>query len=176
MFGGEHVIIDMLKTSGGRAVVGVLMVAVGAGFWLLADPQLSGARALRAQAQRATAEVTDSRVTSDVHGVGKHYDIRYRFRLRPHGTWYTRAEKGPRARQELWTTLEKPAWDVARRTSWIEIEYLPSDPSVNCPVGHACRRIQRPLRPDGLRAAADRPGRHADRPLAQLRHRTLNPF
>jgi len=141
MFGGEHVIIGMLKTRGGRAVVGVLMVAVGAGFWLLAYPQLSGARALRAQAQRATAEVTDSRVTSDVHGVGKHYDIRYRFRLQPHGTWYSRAEKGPLARQELWTTLEKPAWDEARRTSWIEIEYLPSDPSVNCPLGHAAGEL-----------------------------------
>ena len=139
MIGAEALILDLIKTRTGRVVVGFAMIAAGMFFWLLSYPQLRDVRALCSQARRVSAEVYETRISHDVHGIKKHYDIRYRFRLDPAGPWYTQSEKGLLARHELWTSLPKEAWEEAKSSSQVQVDYLPSDPSVNCVAGAAAK-------------------------------------
>lgn len=137
MIGLEPFILDLLKKPWGRVIVGLTMVAAGMGFWLLSYPNLRDMRALKAHGRRVSATVIDFRISTDHHGVRKNYGIRYGFRVVPKGTWYTQSEKGPLARKELWTTLPKEDWDRAAKTFVVDVDYLPSDPSVNCLAGKA---------------------------------------
>lgn len=137
MVGLELLVLDLLRTPRGRIVVGLVMLAVAAFFWFLSYPQLSDVRALRAHGRRVDAEVIDARISSGAHGIGRTYGIRYRFRLEPRGAWYTQSEKGPLARNELWSTLPKEQWERATQSFQVEVEYLPSEPSVNCLAGQA---------------------------------------
>ena len=137
MVGFEFLVLDLLKTPRGRIVLGLVMLAVAAFFWFFSYPQLSDARALRAHGRRVTAEVIDTQISTGAHGVERRHNIRYRFRLEPSGAWYTRGEKGPLARKAVWATLPKEQWERATRTLQVDVDYLPSDPSVNCLAGRA---------------------------------------
>ena len=137
MFGLEQLVMSLLKTWYGRVVVGLVMVAFGAFMACLAYPQVDSMRELKAHGVRTTADVIDARISSDAHGLHNSHDIRYRFRLQPHGPWYERSEKGPLARKELWASLPKEQWEQATRAGTIDVEFLPSDPSVNEVAGKA---------------------------------------
>ncbi len=117
------------------------MIAVGLLFSFFSYPQLGPIRELCQHGVRTAADVIDARISSDMHGFGKSYDIRYRFRLKPHGPSYEMSERGPLARNELWATLPKEQWDEAARSGKVEIEYLPSDPSVNEIAGNAGKEL-----------------------------------
>jgi hypothetical protein len=45
-------------------------------------------------------------------------------------------EKGPLARTELWSSLPKEEWDRATTSLVVDVEDLPSDPTVNRLAGH----------------------------------------
>jgi len=141
MVGLESLVLELLKKPWGRVVVGLAMVAFGTFMVCLAYPQIDSMRQLKAHGVPTTADVIDTRISSGSHGFGKVYDIRYRFRLQPHGPWYERSEKGPLARTELWATLPKAQWEQVTSVGKIEVEYLPSDPSVNEIAGEAGREL-----------------------------------
>lgn len=137
MTGLEHVVMALLKTPKGRVVVGLAMVVFGSLIVCLVYPQIDSMRKLKALGVRTSADVIDARISSGAHGLHKSYDIRYRFRVQPRGPWYERSEKGPLARKELWATLSKEQWEQVTRAGKIDVEYLPSDPSVNELAGKA---------------------------------------
>jgi hypothetical protein len=141
MIGLEHLVMTLLKRPLGRLVVGLAMAAFGASLVCLAYPRIDSMRQLNRGGVRTIADVIDARISSDAHGFHKSYDIRYRFRLRPHGPWYERSEKGPLARKQLWATLPKEKWEQVTRVGKIDVEYLPSDPSVNEIAGEAGREL-----------------------------------
>jgi hypothetical protein len=141
MIGAEHMVLALLKTPRGRAAVGLAMLAFGAFMVCLAYPQIDSMRELKAHAVRTVADVIDARVARDAHGLHNTYDIRYRFRVQPGGRWYERCERGPLARKELWASLPKERWEQVTQAGKIDVDYLPSDPSVNEIAGEAGREL-----------------------------------
>jgi hypothetical protein len=129
--GLEPLILHLLKSRKGRAVVALMLTTAGILFALLLFPQLEPARALARNHAIVSADVIDARVSTDMHGFRKSYDIRNRFRLSGHGPWFHQTERGALARNELWSSLSKAEWDAVTRRGRIDIVYLPSDPSVN---------------------------------------------
>jgi hypothetical protein len=141
MIGLEHWVIELLRKPWGRVVVGLSMAAFGTCMVCFAYPQIDSMRKLGIHGIRATADVIDARVSSGAHGFDKSYDIRYRFRVQPDGPCYERSEKGPLARKELWASLPRERWEQVTKTGKIDVDYLPSDPSVNEIAGEARREL-----------------------------------
>src|SRR5437868_7245884 len=137
MIGLEYWVIELLHKPWGRVAVGLSMVAFGMLAVCFAYPQIGPMRQLKMHGIRTTADVTDARISSGLHGLEKSYGIRYRFRSQPDGPWYERSEKGPLARKELWAGLPKERWEQVTKTGTVEVEYLPSDPLVNEIAGEA---------------------------------------
>jgi len=137
VYGLEGVVLSLLKTPRGRIGVGLTSGLIASFFWFLSYPQLASMRQLRDHGVRTLADVIDARISTGGHGFDKSYDIRYRFRLQPQGRWYERSEKGPLARKELWASLPKDEWEQVTQVGRVEVDYLPTDPSVNEIAGKA---------------------------------------
>lgn len=129
--GLEHFILHLLKSRKGRAIVALLLTIAGSFFALLMFPQLEPARILARNHAVIAADIIDARVSRDMYGFSRSYDVRYRFRLSERGPWYYQTERGPLARNELWSPLSKAEWDAVTRRGRIDVVYLPSDPTVN---------------------------------------------
>lgn len=77
------------------------------------------------------ASVTGHRYTSGLHYFDGSYDLRYAFRLEPGGPLYRQGEKGPLARNDLWSSLPKDKWEEAVRIGKVRVAYCVDDPTIN---------------------------------------------
>jgi hypothetical protein len=108
-------------------VVMFLLGAVMCGFSLVS---LIAELRLEAANGRATAQVTDSRISQGKYQ--KNYDIRYRFQAPGREEAFTCADST--GRRDLWTGLSEDKWNEARAAGTVEVVYRLDDPWVNHPV------------------------------------------
>jgi hypothetical protein len=129
--GFEHFILQLLKSHRGRMVVALLSVGASGLFALFAWPNVADARKLWQRHQFCTADVIEHRYSSGMHYFDGDYDLRYSFRLAPHGRMYQQSDKGPLSRSELWSSLPKDKWLEAVRSGTVSVAYCIDDPSIN---------------------------------------------
>jgi len=128
----EHLVLRLIESARGRAVVALLLIAIGTLFCRIAWRDFRDARRLQASRAEVDAEVVDTRARTDQH-FNINYDLRYRFRIPADAAWHTRQERGT-GRSDLWSTLKKPEWERACANGTVRVVYVPEDPGVNRPV------------------------------------------
>jgi hypothetical protein len=126
-----HVIFWLLKKPYGKPILAALLITVGVLFGLFFLPNFDATYRLEHSHAFTRAVVIASRVSRGQYLIDKSYDLQYRFQTARHGVWYIQTERGPLARNELWSTLPKEAWDQAVATGHVAVAYLPENPNVN---------------------------------------------
>jgi hypothetical protein len=126
--GLEQLILQMLKTRGGRAVVAALLTISGGFFVWIMLPAAKTAMELANKHESAVGEVIDSRVSHGLH-LDTTYDLRYRFHAPGVNKWFY--ETDHTGRPELWASLPKDEWDEAVKSGSIQVIYDPDDPNNN---------------------------------------------
>lgn len=129
----EHFILDLLTTPRGRAIVALMLVALGTVFIAIAWPDTLASWRLKRSRAVVDAEVVETRVGTGQHGEA-HYELRYRFHAPGYDGWFTREERGT-GRTGLWSQLGRPEWERAGYTGRLPVVYVPTDPRINVPVG-----------------------------------------
>jgi hypothetical protein len=137
--GLEHLILDLLKTRRGRAVVALLLSAFGAVLWVVAYPGYQDGARLRDSTAVADGEVVETRVSRGQH-LESDYDLRYRFRVPGRGEWFTHGERGT-GRTDLWSSLNRGDWERARDRGHVAVAYVREDPSINCALAARGRTL-----------------------------------
>jgi hypothetical protein len=129
--GFEHLILLLLQTRRGRIVLSLLSIAVCGSIGMFAWPNASEVRRLWGRHQLCMADVINHRYSPGMHYFDGSYDLRYEFRLEPHGPVYRQGEKGPLMRTELWSSLPKDKWEEAVRSGKVCVAYRADDPAIN---------------------------------------------
>lgn len=129
MFAGVEKLLD---TPRGRVILAALGTVAGAVFCYMGLPDLYDAMRLRRSSAAVDAEVTETRISRDMHGTPSS-DVRYRFRVPGRTEWFTRQERGTR-QKNLWSSLSTEEYEQARSNGRIRVVYVPEDPETNCPA------------------------------------------
>jgi hypothetical protein len=129
--GLEHLILGLLKTPRGRAIVALLVVTAGSFFGLIFVPNLEPLHRLRSNYRLVNADVIDHRIDRGEYGLWSEYSLRYRFRLPGLRDWYEQTESGPLARKELWASLPKEQWSQACKSGHVTVAYCATEPANN---------------------------------------------
>jgi hypothetical protein len=126
----EHLVLQLLKSRHGRIIVALLSILGATFFGVFAWPNVSDAMKLARHHEHCLANVIEHRTTTGMHYFDGTYDIRYMFEIPRRGV-YVQSEKGPLARQELWSSLPKQEWLQAIRTGVVPVAYSKQNPLIN---------------------------------------------
>ena len=99
---------------------------IGAWIVFVAASEMMDGGALGEGSVTVEARVTNTRVMTS-RKRGDSYEVTYAFDA--NGTTYT--HKDSTGRTDLWVSLEQSAWETARRSGKVDVQYLPADPWVN---------------------------------------------
>lgn len=129
--GLEHLVLLLLQSRRGRIVLSLLSIAVCGFIGMIAWPNVAEVRTLWRRHQLCMADVIDHRYSSGMHYFDGSYDLRYGFRLEPHGPLCRQGEKGPLTRTAIWSSLPKDKWEEAVRSGKVCVAYRADDPAIN---------------------------------------------